>query len=275
MAGMHEVTVELLRRVWTANAPRLVLLDFDGTLVPFAPSPDAVAMPASTRATVEALAAAPSTITAIVSGRPVDDLRARTGLSPRVIHVGLHGLEIERDGRLWTHPKLGETTRNLGELRDRLAGVAARFPGALVEDKGGAVSFHVRQTPLRLRDHALAEARLAANFWTSTGPLRRQPGNMVCEFLPDVAWTKGDAVRVIREDVARRTGSDPWCVYIGDDLTDEHAFRALRQEDVSILVGRRPSAAQWCVSDVTAAVALLAGVVGGAPGAGDAAADTR
>ena len=77
------------------------------------------------------------------------------------------------------------------------------------------------------------------------------------ELLPDISWTKGDAVRWIEEDAARRRGCTALPVYFGDDQTDEHAFEAIGDRGVTVVVGPRPSLARHRLPDPAAVEQLL------------------
>jgi trehalose 6-phosphate phosphatase len=122
------------------------------------------------------------------------------------------------------------------------------------------VAVHVRGVARELRTAVLDAADRAAAPWLVSGALRRLVGADVHEFLPAAHWTKGDAVRWIVHDVERATGQPAWVAYFGDDLTDEDAFRAI-DDGVSVVVGRRASAARYrleSTADVAAALAELA-----------------
>jgi trehalose 6-phosphate phosphatase len=120
------------------------------------------------------------------------------------------------------------------------------------------VAVRVRALPRFRRADVLARADAAAAPWLRPAALRLLTGADVHEYLPAAAWNKGDAVRWIAHDVERRTGQQPWVAYFGDDLTDEDAFRAA---DLSVVVGRRASAARYRLeapADVALALADLA-----------------
>jgi trehalose-phosphatase len=82
-------------------------------------------------------------------------------------------------------------------------------------------------------------------------------GNLVLEFLPNVACHKGDATRWIARDVEDRTGQTSWVVFVGDDVTDEDAFAAV-DRGVSVLVGSRATAAGFQLGSIAEVNALLA-----------------
>lgn len=194
------------------------------------------------RALLEVLIAHRHVSVGLVSGRRISDLRGRTRLPDSVYHAGLHGLEIEVGDRRWRHPELEDRRLHTRTLAVRLAALASEVPGVIVEDKDVSLAVHVRGVDADRRADVLARARVLAAPLLASGELAMMGGAFVVEFLPNLAWNKGDATRWIVEDVAARYGATPWVVFIGDDVTDENAFAAI-EHGIGVLVGNRPSAA--------------------------------
>ena len=94
---------EIVRR--RAGRHLLLLFDFDGTLAPFAPNPDAVCLPPGVASSLSALAATPATTVGVISGRRLADLGARVVLSAEGYLAGFHGLEIQAPGETFLHPE--------------------------------------------------------------------------------------------------------------------------------------------------------------------------
>jgi trehalose-phosphatase len=237
---------------------RLVFLsDYDGTLVEFHDDPD-IPMPSDeTRTLLNTLACRTDLSLGIVSGRRVPDLRTRTQLPSRVYLAGLHGMEIEVGTKRWRHPDLDAARDAVRALSEHLEDVRAEVPGLLLEDKEASIAVHVRTVDPTYRDAALALADACATHWTAQGQLRRLEGKMVHEYLPNIACHKGDATKWIAEDVETRCGVKPWIVFVGDDVTDEDAFKAI-EHGVGVLVGSRPSAAQYQLGSIRDVDRLLA-----------------
>jgi trehalose 6-phosphate phosphatase len=128
------------------------------------------------------------------------------------------------------------------ELMPELERVVDAFPGAIVEDKAASVAIHVRRVAYERRAAALALADACAAPWVASGLLRRLEGSLVIEYLPNIACHKGDATEWIARDVAEREGRPGWVLFLGDDVTDEDAFRAITR-GIGVLVGSRPTAA--------------------------------
>jgi len=218
---MHETETSLADRVRAevARRPLALLLDFDGTLSEFDPDPQAVYLPPARRDILEALRQRATV--GIVSGRRLDDVRARCGLAGVPV-AGLHGLEIEGFGERFVHPDLERASEAIADASARLRIVAAGIPGSFVEDKGASVALHFRQADAAGRRAATAAFAETAAPHVDAGRLRVMRGSNVFELLPDIDWNKGHAVKWMLERI-RRDG-DPFVVYIGDDVTDQYAL---------------------------------------------------
>jgi trehalose 6-phosphate phosphatase len=239
--GMPETRPPPLSRL----APAALFLDFDGTLVELADSPGAIAVPLGLKPLLDRLAERLGDRLAIVSGRAVDDLRSHLGGRSAAVLSGSHGAELHYvDGRsVPVSPPPG-----LIEAREAIRRFAQGAEGLLVEDKPAGVALHYRLAPERAGQ---ADALLAA--LAERHGLALQRGKMVAE-LRQRDCDKGSAlVRLMGEPPF--AGARP--VFVGDDLTDEDAFRAAAAlGGDGILVGPdRPSSARWRldgVADVTA-----------------------
>lgn len=196
--------------------PRWALfLDVDGTLVPFADTPDKVRPDAAVCRLLPRLQAALGGAVALISGRSARDLDAL--FAPLSLPLaGLHGLE-HRDarGRLQV---LGEAGA-LDYLRAPLRELAESHEGLLLEDKGRALALHFRLAP----GEAPRVQEAVAGLVEGSGDLRLIHGKMVIEIKPRHA-DKGSAVRAFMAE-APFLGRIP--VFLGDDVTDEDAFRSV------------------------------------------------
>ncbi|HXG86969.1 MAG TPA: trehalose-phosphatase [Vicinamibacterales bacterium] len=243
-----------------AGTRLVVLSDYDGTLAEFHDDPTIPRPSEETTELLGALTHRADLSFGIVSGRRVSDLRTRTQLPSRVYLAGLHGMEIEVGTVRWQHPDLDAARKYVRALSERLEEVRGQVRGLLLEDKDASIAVHVRTVDPAERAHALELADRCAADWVSNSHLRRLTGNMVLEFLPNIACHKGDATRWIAADVQQRCDAPPWVVFIGDDVTDEDAFAAITH-GVGVLVGSRPSVAQYqldSIGDVNALLSWLA-----------------
>jgi len=235
-----EVQSEVANR--PADSAFILLLDFDGTLAEFNPDPAAPQLTPERWDLIQRIGRQPDMAVGIVSGRRLDDLRRRTRLPDRVYHAGLHGLEIEVDGRRTDHPDLPSAQERVDGLAESLARLTRDFPGAVIEDKRASVAVHARRIAPGQREAVFARADVLAVPWIAEGRVRRLEGDAVVEYLPNIGGHKGDATRWIVADIEARTARPAWVAYVGDDITDEDAFRAIRS-GIGVLVGLRPTAA--------------------------------
>jgi trehalose 6-phosphate phosphatase len=216
-----------------------LLLDLDGTLVEIASKPDGIRVDHHLRQLLAALSRQFEGRLAIVSGRPVDQLRAYfPELS--LTFAGSHGIEI-----LWPDGRTSKATEASPDRRvlERLRRFEAAHPGVLVEEKPFGVAIHFRLAPAYEEDCR----RLAAEVADEHG-YTLQAGKKVFELKID-STGKGDAVSALMS-VPPMKGTRP--VFIGDDETDEAAFRmASRLGGAGVLVGPiRPTNASYRLETV-------------------------
>lgn len=237
--------------------PVLALLDFDGTLCEFQPEPGMVWLRGRRRDVVQQMIAHDRLTAGFVSGRRLSDLRERVGLTGEMWFAGLHGLEIEGFDRRFVHDRVDEARGLLGLLARALRVQTADLPGVLIEDKGLSLALHVRKAHPDDKIKADAAFLRMALPHIDDGTLRLMPGSNVSELLPNIPWTKGDAVRWIHEAERERRGVDPCVIYLGDDVTDEDAFQEVGPGS-SIMVGPRPSLIETRLENPPAVEAFLA-----------------
>ena len=219
-----------------------LFLDFDGTLIDIAMTPDAIVVPSTLRAVLPACIDAFAGAVAIVSGRPISTLDAL--LDPlRLPAAGLHGLELRLpDG---TVEETAHRPAGLAELRARFHSLVREDARLVVEDKGSSVALHFRRAPERER-----ELRgLVAGAATPHNGHQVIHGKMVLEIRPTHA-DKGTAIDRFL-DTPPFVGRLP--VFAGDDITDEDGFAAVnRHGGISIKVGTGETRAAYRVPDIAA-----------------------
>jgi trehalose 6-phosphate synthase/phosphatase len=205
-----------------------LFLDYDGTLAPIADSPEKAFISGNMRGLVAELAGRMPV--AIVSGRSIEDVQRRIGIGS-IIYAGNHGAEIRAGRKMLVSRQSREERRMLEEFLERLRASLSAIPGVLIEDKGITGSVHYRLVDLRKFDEFFSLFTGIAREYEKI--FRITSGKKVFEIRPLDAWHKGHAVSWIIEHLGK--GRTP--VYIGDDITDEDAFRALKGKGVSIAVG--------------------------------------
>ncbi|WP_459194815.1 trehalose-phosphatase [Halosimplex sp. J119] len=215
-------------------------LDFDGTLAPIVDEPDAAQMPPPVRERVERLASLPSVDVAVVSGRELADLRERVAVDG-IAYAGNHGLELRYDGQEVVNPEARRCRDAVDRVCDRLADRLAHVPGVEIEDKGLTATVHVRQVPDERVPEVERTVRATVEEVTASGaPLEIRDGKAICEIRPAVDWDKGRAVELLTDEAP----DEFLPMYVGDDVTDEDAFRVL-EDGIGVLVGERETAADY------------------------------
>ncbi len=218
-----------------------LFLDLDGTLAAIRPRPEDVGPEAWRTALLRQLEERLGGKLAVISGRSLEEVdRILEGAVAAVAAV--HGLvRRSADGTVEEAPP----APGLAPARERLAEISAEHPGLLVEDKRLSLAVHFRQAP-----ELEPEVNREAEAICEESGLSLQLGDMVAEMqTPGV--DKGAALQAFMREAPFK-GAVP--VFVGDDLTDEHGFRAARAlGGISILVGApRPTYADMRLESVAA-----------------------
>jgi trehalose 6-phosphate phosphatase len=233
VTGLFGSWPQVVRRLRATNR-WLLLLDFDGTLVPVTDRPEGVSLDPLTRQVLRHLARHRGSRVYIMSGRRLADLRRRVRI-PGVRLLGLHGWErrgatlplaqkhLLRQAKLW--------------LAERLP---AR-PGIALEDKGYALAVHYRGAKLsaiRIAGQVMVVAR--DHFRPGLRLLR---GRKIWELLPRAIVGKGRAT----QDLLKGLPRDTLPIFIGDDTSDESAFAVLRHGLAVHVGGETKTKAHFCL----------------------------
>lgn len=226
---------------FSGSRPRVLLLDYDGTLAPFRAERDQARPYAELHQPLEGILRAGRTRVVIISGRALGDLIPLLGLDPLPELWGCHGWERRLPGGEYHAPQLDPAVARALEHAYRWAW-SASLDGRC-EQKPAGVAVHWRGMDSASIEQLRAQVRVA---WE---PLVTGPHLELHEFdggleLRPAGRDKGDAVA----QILRGLGDDAVVVYAGDDRTDEDAFQALSKRGLSILVRpeyRETAAALW------------------------------
>lgn len=249
---------ELAARMAAAR-PVLLMLDYDGTLVPIAPTPAEARPDGELLALLERLSRQPGLVPAVVSGRGSADLAALLPV-PRLILVAGHGACWRPPGRPSFSPLAfygGGPVTQIKALAGLARHLTAGEQGFIVEEKDASVALHYRLAA------PAAARRVCHEFISVAGQLT---GNVFFQILKGKKMVEIRAGSVNKGTAARflsgRYGGCP--VFVGDDVTDEDAFLAVGAGGFTVLVAARPrySAARFCLGtpgEVRAFLSILAG----------------
>lgn len=241
-----------------------VFLDYDGTLTPIVNDPAAARLPDATRRAMERLAARAQL--AVVSGRGLADVRAMVGIEG-IWYAGSHGFDIVGpNGESYSRGE--EFLPSLDAAESELRPAIEAVPGARLERKGFAIAVHFRQADeSRVRELEKAVESAVARH----EDLRMTGGKKIFELRPALPWDKGKALLWLLESIDL-DGEDVVPVYVGDDETDEDAFRAILGRGIGVVVhgeaDDRDTAADYALADpseVRVLLDLLADIAEGRP----------
>lgn len=207
-----------------------LFLDYDGTLTPIVSHPDLALCPPEVKILLEKLRDAPDVLLAVISGRSLEDVREKVGV-PGLIYVGNHGLDIQNPAGM--HKKNLSPSREK-ELRNIIQTLQKSFreiPGILLEDKGPILAVHYRNVAQKYLGWIHRVLKETLEKWK--GRWKIAHGKMVFEIRPGVDFHKGKAVR----DLLKGSSRNLLPIYIGDDQTDEDAFREVKGRGITVFVG--------------------------------------
>ncbi len=238
MATAAQEKLDDFFRAFTGVARPVLLLDYDGTLAPFRIDRFKARPWAGVRKLLTRIQNQGLTRVVVVTGRPAAEIAPLLGVDPAPEVWGLHGSErLHADGRREREIVPPEAHAKLDALCAKLQG--AHF-GGLIEEKPNAVAMHWRGLP-RARGTSI-EKRTRALF----EPLAQLDGLSLLEFESGLELRagrdKGDVVRMLLEEIGS-TAPRP-IAYLGDDLTDEAGFRAIKERGLAVLARR-----QWRPTD--------------------------
>lgn len=214
-----------------------MFLDCDGTLTPIVNTPNKVIISQKTRRLLDLLSRKKNCGIAIISGRSLDDIKKRVGLN-NIIYSGNHGFQIEG-------PKIKhELAVPLGykkvlqcikaQLKEKLCGVK----GVFVEDKKLSLALHFRLADKRQLTFIKTVFHESIILYLVKNKIKIRPGKKILEVIPPVHWDKGRIVLwLLARQVFALKKKNILPIYIGDDVTDEDAFKALKNKGLTVFVG--------------------------------------
>jgi len=236
----------------------LLFLDYDGTLAPIVETPDKAVISKEQKDLLDKLSTSSHCKVSIISGRALSDIKARVGLKD-IIYVGNHGLEIEGPKIKFKSAVSLQYKHILNHIKDDLKFKLSTIKGVFIEDKELSLSVHYR---LADRDQIskiktiLHEATIP---YTVRDKIKVKLGKKVFEIRPALEWDKGKVVLWLLARWEFSLKDKPILpIYIGDDVTDEDAFRALKNKGLSIFVGEKGnSKAKYYLKDTEEVTELL------------------
>jgi trehalose 6-phosphate phosphatase len=221
----------------------LLFFDYDGTLTPIVSRPELAVLSPEVRNLLKALARKPALSTGIISGRSLAEIKAMVAVEG-LYYAGNHGLEIEGPGLKYVSREAATARTLIKVLAGELAAALGNISGTIVEDKGLSLSVHYRLVR-KGEEKTVAEIfQRVTGTWRDEGKIRITTGKKVFEVRPPIDWNKGKAVEKIAVEIKSALKlKQALTIYLGDDNTDEDAFKVLRRpEGWSIFVGGKNTA---------------------------------
>jgi trehalose-phosphatase len=243
---MLHSALEHLEEIAGADGKRVaIFLDYDGTLTPIVNDPEKALLSDSMREPLRVLAM--QRPVAILSGRDLDDVRQRVDID-QIIYAGSHGFDIAGPRKLRKEVAT-QFLANLDLAEKELRKELAEIVGARVERKRFSIAAHYRT--VNERDFPNLQ-RAVSEVASLHRELRCMEGKKVYELQPGVDWDKGKAVLWLLQTLGLEQ-ANAFPIYVGDDRTDEDAFRVIGKRGAGILVSEQPrtTAASYLLKDPT------------------------
>jgi trehalose 6-phosphate synthase/phosphatase len=227
---------------------RLIIIDYDGTLMNFDPNPQAVVPDQAVLETLQLLKKDPANKVIVSSGRDRQTLEKWLG-ELQVDMAAEHGVWIKKDDEWQSSPNLGAAWKS--EIKEILEDLVERTPGSFIEEKDYSVAWHYRRIDKDLGAKRVREFRDVLRYLTANLDLQVLEGNKVVE-IKNAGVNKGKAV-------LNWINENDWDFFlaIGDDHTDEDTFEALPKEAYTIKVGIDRTSARFSLASVEEVRAFL------------------
>ncbi|KAI9116918.1 hypothetical protein K1719_011917 [Acacia pycnantha] len=243
----HPSALDMFEQIIEASRGKqiVVFLDYDGTLSPIVDDPDRAFMSDAMRKTVRNLARCFPT--AIVSGRCRDKVYSFVRLA-ELYYAGSHGMDIKgptkiskynKDNKAILFQPACEFLPMMAKVYKLLVEKTSSTPGAKVENNKFCVSVHFRCVDEKKWSELANQVRSVLKEYPK---LRLTQGRKVLEIRPRIKWDKGEALEFLLQSLGFANCTDVFPVYIGDDRSDEDAFKKLRDrgKGYGILVSKFP-----------------------------------
>ncbi|MDF2529947.1 MAG: otsB [Gammaproteobacteria bacterium] len=220
----------------------VLFLDYDGTLTPIVNHPNFAILSPLISKYLKQLSK--NYVVAIISGRELIDIKSKVDV-PNIYYAGNHGLEIS--GPKLTYSLGLKFIPEMKRVYKALMKQLGSIEGIFIENKHYSLSVHFRL----VADSDISKIQQTINSVLLQHPnFIKRGGKKVIEIRPNIKWDKGIAALWLLSNL-KLNNPNVLPIYIGDDTTDEDAFRALKKTGIGIIVSsrRQPTKAKYCLRD--------------------------
>lgn len=235
--GVGDSTRDHIRSLYMKSGKRIILLDYDGTLVGFQKDIEKARPDDELWNILKDLTSSPDNTVVIISGRNHGFLEKWFGNLP-INFIAEHGAWMKLHGKKWKR-LAGLSAEWKKEFLPVLETFSDRTPGAFIEEKDYSLVWHYRKVEEGLGELRANELMNTLRYLAEDKGLQLLPGNKVIE-IKNVEINKGKASLTLLG-----LNEYDFVMAIGDDHTDEDIFKALSNEAVTIKVGSPVSAAKY------------------------------
>jgi len=215
----------------------LLFLDYDGTLTPIAETPEKAVISREAKDLLNKLSKKSHCSVAIISGRSLSDIKTIVGIED-IIYAGNHGLEIEGPKIKFESQVSLRLKSIIRHIYEDAVNKFSKIKGVLIEDKGLTVGVHYRLVDEKDIQGFLSIFNEITDPYIVRDKIKINSGKKVYEIKPPVKWDKGKVVLWLLARQQFISGEkNVFPIYIGDDITDEDAFRALKRKGLTVFVG--------------------------------------
>ncbi len=229
---------------------RLLILDYDGTLVPYAPIYSDAKPPKELLVLLKKLADDFKNEVVILSGRDKDSLSKWIKV-PKIALVAEHGIWVKQRNQYYFEAAKGLQTDWMKGVHEILKKFTERIPKSLIERKGYSLAFHYRQSSMELVEQQLPDLLDELELAIQNTDLEILRGSKIIE-IKNKSINKGSSAR---SWVSKKKYD--FYLALGDDLTDEHLFQALPEKAYTIKLGPEESYAKYRIGSVKGTIKLL------------------
>lgn len=218
-----------------------LFLDYDGTLTPIVKKPSLAKMKNNQKKLLKKLALSSDIFLCIVTGRTLKNIKNLLYL-PKTFYIATHGFEFFCPAHSIKKPFPEKKLKALILLKRKLRFLLSKFPKSLLEDKKWILTYHFRLVPRKNQKEFVKLFKSITRPFLKSKKIKLHEGKKIIELRPPTNWNKGKAVQYLIKKLKLKKYLP---IYIGDDKTDEDAFKVLKNKGITIKVGKGKTLAKY------------------------------